>query len=183
MAPVPIQVVPYDPSWPRRFARVRADLERALIGVPTIAIEHVGSTSVPGLAAKPVIDVDVVVSRDELRSALDALEAVGYRHRGDLGIPDRHSLHAPDDGVRRNVYVVVDGALALRNHLAIRAALRADDRLRAQYGTLKRRLAAEVDDIDIYVLQKTELLVRILSEAGFTPAEIDAVRAANQPRA
>ena len=175
-----IQVVPYDPAWPARFREIRRALGSALEGVPVVAIEHVGSTSVPGLAAKPVIDVDVVVDRIALGRAIRALERVGYTHRGDLGIQDRHSLAEPDPP-RRNVYVTVDGSLALRNHLAVREALTADRQLRAAYAELKARVAAEVDDIAQYVERKTALLTRILAAAGFTDAEIEAIRAANRP--
>ena len=176
-----IEVVPYDPLWPVRFARTRDDLVTALAAVPTLAIEHVGSTSVPGLDAKPVLDIDVVVNRQDLHPAIDAIVLAGYEHRGDLGIPDRHCLRAPNDGLRRRVYVVVEGSLALRNHLTVRDALRASASLRAEYAALKHRLAAEVEDIDSYVAGKTDLLVRVLSEAGFTPSEIDAVRSMNLP--
>jgi GrpB-like predicted nucleotidyltransferase (UPF0157 family) len=176
-----IQVVPYDPDWPTRFLAIRAAIDAALELVPVVAIEHVGSTSVPGLAAKPVIDVDVIVTRPNLRPAIGALKRIGYRHRGDLGIPDRHALAAPDDGTRRNVYVVVDGSLAVRNHLAVRDALRSDLSLRARYGALKRRLASDAADIDSYVSRKSRLLLDILRDAGFTDDELAAVQAANRP--
>jgi GrpB-like predicted nucleotidyltransferase (UPF0157 family) len=107
---MPIEVVAYDPGWPARFVAIRAAIADALGDVAVVAIEHIGSTSVPGLAAKPVIDVDVVVDRPDLMLAIDALERIGYRHRGDLGIADRHSLAPPSDGQRRNVYVVVQGS-------------------------------------------------------------------------
>lgn len=180
-AQMAIQVVPYDPDWPMRFLAIRRSIEVALGVVPVIAIEHVGSTSVPGLAAKPVIDVDVIVTRPSLMPAIGALERRGYRHRGDLGIPDRHALAAPDDGTRRNVYVVVAGSLALRNHLAVRDALRSSGSLRSRYGALKRRLAAEADDIDMYISGKTRFVLDILGDAGFTGDELAAIGEANRP--
>ena len=176
---MPIEVVAYDPGWPARFVVIRDAIADALSDVPAVAIEHVGSTSVPGLAAKPVIDVDVIVDRSNLGRAIDALERIGYQHRGDLGIPYRHALAAPDDGTRRNVYVVVNGSLALRNHRAVRDALRSDRSLRARYGALKRRLASETDDIDTYVSRKTSLLLGILGDAGFTDDELASIREAN----
>ena len=175
-----IEVISYDPVWPAAFAEIHAQLSEALRMVPIRAIEHIGSTAVPGLAAKPQIDVDVVVRRDDLRDAIAALVAVGYEHRGDLGIADRHAMRAPKDASRRNVYVVVDGSMALRNHLAVRDALRADPLLRDAYGALKRSLAEEVDGIGAYVEGKTDLLVGILASAGFTEVELEAVRAANR---
>ncbi len=174
-----IEVVPYDPVWPARFLEIRAALRTALDGIPVVTIEHVGSTAVPGLAAKPVIDVDVVVERADLPAAIRALERAGYTHRGELGISDRHSM-AESDPPRRHVYVVVDGSLALRNHLAIRDALRADAKLRSGYADLKARLSAEVDDIGDYVERKTTFLTQILSNAGFTDAELEAIRSANR---
>jgi GrpB-like predicted nucleotidyltransferase (UPF0157 family) len=183
IGPVTITVVPYDHQWPAQFASIRDELGRALADIPVLAIEHVGSTSVPELAAKPIIDIDVVVERDQVPKAIGAVTAGGYRHLGDLGIADRHALGPPDDGIRRNVYVVVAGSLALRNHLAVRDALRRDEALRAEYGQLKRDLAARGGiDIDTYVAGKTELIGRILAEAGFTDEEIAAIAAANAPR-
>ena len=174
-----IEVVPYDAEWARTYARIRDELVAALAGVPLIGVEHVGSTAVPGLAAKPVIDVDVIVLRPHVGSAIRALRAGGYTLRGNLGIPDRYAMAEPDPP-RRNVYVVVDGSLALRNHLAVRDVLRADAALRERYGRLKERLAAELDDVDRYVEGKSELLSEILSSAGFTGAELDAIRSANR---
>jgi GrpB-like predicted nucleotidyltransferase (UPF0157 family) len=80
------------------------------------------------------------------------------------------------------VYVVVDGSLALRNHRAIRDALPADPHLARKYGDLKIRLAKSSRDVDTYVEGKTELLVAILADAGFTAAELARIRAANRPR-
>lgn len=176
-----IEVVPYDPVWPARFRAIQAALRTALDGVPVVRIDHVGSTSVPGLPAKPVIDVDVLVERADLPAAIRALEQAGYTHRGDLGISDRHSMAEPDRP-RRHVYVVVDGSLALRNHLAIRDTLRADAELRSAYADLKTRLSAEVGDIGDYVERKTGFLTQILSDAGFTDAELEAIRSANRTR-
>ena len=136
-----VEVVAYDPRWPHQFPRSATICSAALDGVRCIAIEHVGSTSVPGLAAKPRLDIDVVVAADAVRAARAALEAAGYARLGDLGIPDRYAFSAPDDAPPRNVYVVVDGCLALRNHLAVRDVLRRDAALRDEYARHKLELA------------------------------------------
>ena len=176
-----IEVVPYDPEWPDRFEAIRRRLVEALAGVDVVAIEHVGSTSVPGLAAKPVIDVDVIVAGSHVPAAIAALEEVGYRHLGDLGITDRQAMAPPDDGIRRNVYVTVADSLALRNHLAVREVLRSRADLRRRYGDLKLRLSErEFDDIGGYVEAKSDLLSEILAEAGITTEERDEIRAANR---
>ena len=178
---MPIRVVPYDPSWPRQFARIRVALAGALRDVPFLAIEHVGSTSVPGLAAKPVIDVDVVVLREHLIPAIEALVAAGYQHEGDLGIRDRHAMRAADSEPERNVYVAIDGSLALRNHLAVRNVLRSDAPLREEYGRLKLDLAQRhTEDVGAYVAAKTELLGSILARGGITDEERAEIAAANR---
>jgi GrpB-like predicted nucleotidyltransferase (UPF0157 family) len=182
-----VPVVPYDDRWPGQFARLRGELAAALEGVAVVAIEHVGSTSVPGLAAKPVIDVDVVVESADVPAAIAALEATGYAHLGECGILDRHAFRAPSDEPRRNVYVTVAGCLSLRNHLGVRDVLRADPELRAEYGALKLRLATrDYESIDDYVADKSAVLQRVLHRAGLDPAELgiidDVNRASGQPR-
>ena len=176
-----VVVVPYDPSWAEQFNAVRNSLLAALKGVPVRSIEHVGSTSVPGLAAKPRLDIDVVVAGDAVPAARAALEAAGYTWLGDLGITDRHAFRAPDQAPPRNVYVVVDGCLALRNHLAVRDLLRRDARLRDDYGRHKLGLAArDYDDVDQYVLDKSLVLQRILAAAGLGRDELNAIEAMNR---
>lgn len=167
-----VQVVAYDSHWPAQFDMLRRELSVALADVPVLAVEHVGSTSVPGLAAKPVIDIDIVVAAEQVSAAIAALADVGYSSLGELGVPDRHALAAPDDGVRRHVYVTVDGCLSLRNHLAVRDVLRADESLRAEYGAFKLGLAEqELTGIDEYVAAKSEILQRVLARGGIDPSE------------
>ena len=78
-----IALVEYDPRWPEQFAQETARVRAALGDDSVTAIEHFGSTSVPGLAAKPVLDIDVVVERPQMAPAIAALEAVGYVSLGD----------------------------------------------------------------------------------------------------
>ncbi|MGB0112117.1 MAG: GrpB family protein [Ilumatobacteraceae bacterium] len=176
-----IEVVEYDPRWAAWFGELATLYTVALRAVPHLAIEHVGSTSVPGLAAKPVIDVDIVVERPHVEAAIGALEAIGYESRGEMGIVDRWAMGAPAGSIRTNTYVVVDGSVALHNHLAVRDALRADGALRDEYGALKRRLAAETDDIDVYIEAKSPILQRILAAAGLSADDRSAIEAANRP--
>lgn len=160
---VSVDVVPYSEDWPLRFAAVAHDLHRALATVPIVSVEHVGSTAVPGRAAKPVIDIDIIVERQHVASAISALADVGYVHRGDLGITDREALAAPDDAPRRNVYVCVEGTLHLRNHLAVRAVLRRRSDLRDRYGAVKVELSSDPDmDIVSYLAGKSRVLQDVL---------------------
>ncbi len=167
-----IEVVEHDPSWAQRFVELRGRYLDALAQVPVVSIEHVGSTAVPGLAAKPVIDIDIVVVRQHVDDAIAAMERIGFESRGELGIPDRWALAAPSGFPRTNTYVVVDGSLSLRNHLGVREVLQRDGVLRDEYSAVKRSLAATCTDIDDYVVGKSTILGRVLAAAGWTPGEL-----------
>ena len=177
-----ITVIAYDPSWPLRFAELR-DRLWAVVDGHASAIEHVGSTAVPGLAAKPIIDVDIIVdSADQVPAVIRCLEAIGYRHQGDLGIPGREAFIAPQGAVAHHLYVCPRDALALRNHLAIRDHLRADADSARRYGELKMGLAATYrDDSAGYTTAKTEFLLAILKAQGFPVAALATISALNRP--
>ena len=90
----PIIVVDHDPSWPQTFKLLSKRIAKEL-GCIAAAIEHVGSTSVPGLPAKPIIDIDVLLSANHsLAEAIVCLQRMGYHHEGDLGIPGRAAFKA-----------------------------------------------------------------------------------------
>jgi GrpB-like predicted nucleotidyltransferase (UPF0157 family) len=141
---MPVTVLPYDPSWSHHFAQIKKELEAALDGVPFISIEHVGSTSIPHLTAKPILDIDVVATREQLQPVLKALKHQDLQliYMGELGIADRHAFRAPQKLPAQNLYVCIEGSPALRNHLAVRNLLRGDKALRLEYGALKSELAA-----------------------------------------
>src|SRR5947207_1911029 len=129
MMPIPtrhaVVVADYDEEWPRRFEDLRRDIWPVVADV-ALRIEHVGSTSVPGLAAKPIIDLSVVVAgRDDVSLAIARLATLAYRHRGNLGIEDREAFDHPDDQPRHNLYVCPEGTIGLVNQLAMRDYLRA----------------------------------------------------------
>ncbi len=177
-----VDVVDYRAAWPARFEELSAAYAHALEAarVPYRSIEHVGSTAVPGLAAKPVIDVDVVVAEPDVDGATAALAAVGLVPRGDLGVAGRYAFVTPDRFAPSNTYVVVDGCLALRNHLAVRDTLRADAGLRGEYDEVKRRAAATTSDIDEYILLKSDVLGRVLRRAGLYDDERAAIAETNR---
>ncbi|MGV8912136.1 MAG: GrpB family protein [Rhodoglobus sp.] len=169
---MPIDVVSYSSDWPELFIRVAEQLHEALRGLPMVEIEHVGSTAVPGLAAKPVLDIDIIVHRGIVDAAIEALEMVGYVHRGDLGVTDREAFCAPDQHPPRNVYVCVSGTLHVRNHLAARNALRADPGLRDRYGAVKLQLASDSTmDIYRYIAGKSAVLQDVLAASDLTADE------------
>ena len=169
---MPVEVVAYREEWPAQFGAVAAQLRGALARVASADVEHVGSTSVPGLAAKPVIDIDVIVDRAEVPEAISALERIGYAHRGDLGVPGREAFRAPDEEPLRNVYVGERDSLHVRNHLAVRDVLRRRDDLREAYAAAKRALAADPGmDIDTYIAGKSRVLQEVLAASPLVSEE------------
>jgi GrpB-like predicted nucleotidyltransferase (UPF0157 family) len=176
-----IEVVDYDPSWADRFALLRTEYLHVLnvAGVEVIAVEHVGSTAVPGLAAKPVIDVDIVVELAHVRAASEALESLGFQPLGDRGIPGRWAFREPPAFAGTNTYVVARDSLALKNHLRLRDTLRANNQLLQEYATVKRAAAAHAADMLEYVSGKNDVVLRILAAAGLDDAELASI-AANQ---
>jgi GrpB-like predicted nucleotidyltransferase (UPF0157 family) len=178
-----IVVGEYDRGWPRRFDQLRREYSAAMAaaGVPVVAIEHVGSTSVPGLAAKPVIDCDIVVAGPDVAAASEVLTGLGFRPLGELGIPLRWAFKEPQRLAGASTYIVVAGSLALRNHLAVRDTLRADAGLRREYATVKRRAGATAANIDEYGRAKNAMVQKILAAAGLTEAERASINANQVP--
>lgn len=178
-----IDVVAWSPRWAEQYDDVAAVLRDALTGIGA-RVEHVGSTSVPGLAAKPILDIDVVVDASDVPAAVAALASVGYVHRGDLGVTGREAFFAPD-GPRRHVYVCAAGTTNVRNHLAVRDVLRSRDDLRDAYASVKLALAAEPEmDIDTYLAGKSALLQQVLEVSGeFSEDELAAIHRLNDASA
>jgi GrpB-like predicted nucleotidyltransferase (UPF0157 family) len=115
-----IQMMEYNPEWPCHFAQIRDRIWPCVRDI-AVRIEHVGSTAVDGLAAKPVIDLDIVIARrSDLPSVVTRLGGLGYQHRGDLGIPDREAFRAPENQPAHHLYVCSQDSLALRNHVVLR---------------------------------------------------------------
>lgn len=178
-----IQVVDYDPTWPQRFERLRRKYADAMaaVGVPVVAIQHVGSTSVPGLAAKPVIDCDIVVAEQDVPAASETLFDLGFKPLGELGIPLRWAFKEPRRLAGTNTYIIVEGCMSLRNHLAVREILRSDAVLRDEYAAVKRRVGAAAADIDEYGHGKNAIMQQILAAAGLTEAERASIGANQVP--
>ncbi|HEV2375950.1 MAG TPA: GrpB family protein [Streptosporangiaceae bacterium] len=163
-----ITVSDYDPAWADWFAQLKAHIWPAVADV-ALRIDHVGSTSVPGLAAKPIIDLDIVVgSQDEVRPVIKGLAGLGYRWRGDLGISGREAFAVPPDTdlPKHNLYVVVENNKAHLDHWLLRDLLRADPAARERYATLKRHNVTLADgDMEVYVAAKAALVADLLSRA------------------
>lgn len=175
-----IRVVRYDPSWPRRFDALKKEYGQALAraGVEVVAIEHVGSTAVPGLAAKPVIDCDIVVATDQVVPASEVLIGLGFQPLGELGIPRRWAFQEPPRLAGTNTYVIVDGSLSLRNHIRLRDTLRNNTELRDRYGAVKLAVGAAAGSIEEYGRGKNAVIQEILATAGLTECERRVIDAA-----
>jgi GrpB-like predicted nucleotidyltransferase (UPF0157 family) len=178
-----IEVREYDPAWAVEFEELRLEYQAALdrAEVPVEAIEHIGSTAVPGLAAKPLIDVDMVVSPEHGQAATDVLVSLGFEPRGELGIPQRWAFDEPERLAGTNTCVVVAGSLSLRNHLAVRDILRSDAALRDEYSAVKRRVGTHAADIYEYGAGKDAMVQRILEAAGLTETDRASIGANQVP--
>lgn len=163
----PLAIVPYSKAWPATFQALRARVEPAL-GALCRQIEHVGSTAVPGLPAKPVIDIDVtIVSDDQLRDVIERLAAIGYEYEGDKGVPGRYAFGSPPGLPDHHLYVCAEDNPELHRHLLFRDYLRRHPEEAAAYGELKQRLAKENPaDRDVYTDGKTDWIERALRLAG-----------------
>jgi GrpB-like predicted nucleotidyltransferase (UPF0157 family) len=175
-----VLVVDYDPSWPEVFEALRRPVWAAVRDV-ALSVEHVGSTAVPGLAAKPVIDIDVVVaSRNKVKEAIWRLGALGYVHRGNLGVEDREAFKSPAGLPAHHLYVCLQGSAALANHRALRDFLRREPVAAAEYGRIKKQLAAEFPgDMDSYIARKTAYILTVLRDAELPDSVLQTIRDAN----
>lgn len=169
---MPIELVASQPDWPERFAR-EAERLRAALGDGRLRLEHVGSTSVPGLAAKDVIDIQLSVPGFEPMAAYRLpIERLGYVFRPD-DEPRHRFFKLEDAGGRRlvNLHVCEAGGTWERDHLAFRDFLRAHPDAASEYERLKRRLAPEFEDVNEYAEAKgpfiREVVARVL---GLAPA-------------
>lgn len=163
-----IDVVPYQPTWKESFTEIKAMIQ-SYIGDLILRIEHVGSTSVEGLPAKPIIDLDVVIdSYEVLPAIIERLAKEGYEHQGNLGVDGREAFQRTfDDGhMKYHLYVCPKDGKGYFEHIALRDYLRANTDARNAYGELKQQLAIKHRyDIDSYVNAKTDFVRDILSKA------------------
>jgi GrpB-like predicted nucleotidyltransferase (UPF0157 family) len=179
------EIVPYDPKWAEDFQQIKSELETNLSGIPYLEIAHVGSTSVPGMYAKPVLDIDIIVSdQSSVQPAAKALENTGYLYRGEMNIPGRHAINRLPSAPKlptHNLYITVDGCVALRNHLGVKKVLLESEELRNEYSAVKRKLGEqEFTRIGEYVHGKGEILQKILNLVNdLTEDEKEEIRRAN----
>ena len=160
----PVRIVDYDPSWPERFRREQAVLETLLAPFRSGPIEHIGSTAVVGLCAKPVIDIMAgVASLVSSEPAKDLLRQVGYQY-AEYKTEVMHWFCKPSFARRtHHLHLVPFGSALWHERLAFRDSLRADPLLASEYAALKRRLAAELElDREAYTDAKAPFVARVL---------------------
>ena len=162
----PVEVMPYNPEWKTAFCRIKEMLE-GYVGDLCIAIEHVGSTSVEGLSAKPVIDVDVVITGyEQLPLIVMKLSEAGYEHEGNLGVEGREAFKRTrnDEYMSHHLYVCPVDGKGYQEHIAFRDYLRCNAEALRAYEDLKLDLAQQYKfDRDGYGRNKTDFISNILN--------------------
>jgi GrpB-like predicted nucleotidyltransferase (UPF0157 family) len=178
----PIEIVSYDPAWPGLFAELGREL-RVGLGDIALRIDHIGSTSVPGLAAKPVIDVQVSVAAFEPLTAFkQPLERLGYVYRADDPERTKRYFREPPGRRRTHVHVRRAGSFSEQWALLFRDYLRAHRDVAAEYEAVKRRLAVRFrDDRHAYTNAKVPFMWEVIRRAdewaqahGWLPGPSDA---------
>ena len=164
-----VTVEAYDPAWQNAFEKISREV-RAGMGDRILSVEHVGSTSVPGLAAKPIIDLDVVIPDEaDLEAVIRAMEALGYEHEGDLGIPGREAFRydGKEHLMKHHLYVCRESSGELFRHLTFRNYLREHPEAAQEYGSVKQEGAALYpESIDGYISHKDGCIRRIYEKCG-----------------
>ncbi|HUW62229.1 MAG TPA: GrpB family protein [Candidatus Bathyarchaeia archaeon] len=159
-------VQPYDPAWPAWFQQIKTFLESGLVDV-ACTIEHVGGTSIPGMVAKPIIDLDIVTPPGAFPTIKAQMETLGYVHLGDLGLPGREAFDLADAETRgrlpeHHLYVCEDGSYELRKHLAFRDFMRQHPEWRDRLNRLKQDLCIQHNnDRQAYIDGKADMVEKI----------------------
>ena len=171
-----VMVLPYDRAWETAFAQIKTEITQAL-GDLAIAIEHVGSTSVEGMSAKPCIDLDVVIAEESLLGEVVAkLGEIGYIHEGDLGIPGREAFRYTEKPhlMKHHLYVCTQDSEELRRHVTFREFLKATPQAAEQYSKTKETAAKLFpDDIDGYIAYKAPCIEELYARCGLNDHEAE----------
>ena len=171
MATRNIVVLPYDENWKKAFEDIKNELDVVLKDL-VLSIEHVGSTSVEGLSAKPIIDIDVVIEdRSRLDDVITELGKIGYTHAGDQGIPGREAFKydGKEHLMKHHLYVCSKDASELKRHISFRDYLREHPEAVREYSRVKEEGARLFPhDIDSYIEHKSPFIESIYKEIGLS---------------
>lgn len=183
-----IIVSKYSPKWRSEFSKAKTFLCDLLREIECRVV-HIGSTSVKGLWAKPILDIDIIVGDSHVCDlAIERLKTVGYVHLGDLGIEGREAFSYSKDNPQikwmdHHLYVCLAGSTNLNNHLLLRQHLRSNKKAVAVYSKLKVQLAKEFPhDIDAYVEGKSELIASFLAVEGMGEEAIAQIGVINRKK-
>ena len=164
-----VTVLPYDKAWKTAFDAIKTEVEVALGGL-AIAVEHVGSTAVEGMSAKPCIDLDVVIADyGVLSEAVARLATIGYVHEGNLGIEGREAFDYKDKPhlYKHHLYVCPRDSRELHRHVVFRDYLRAHPEAAARYSAVKEEAARLYPhDIDGYMAHKAGIIAQLYEACG-----------------
>lgn len=187
-----ILILDYNPEWKNQFEELKNILTGYLNNL-IIGIEHVGSTSIPGMKAKPVIDLDIIIENDDsiFKKNISKLEKIGYIHLGNMGITGREAFKRLDSTTpnlgsekkwfKHNLYLCKKGSVGLSNHLNLRDYLKENPKKVIEYSKLKQHLANKFPfDIDSYVDGKTNFIVEILNKTGMNNNETQLIEKQNK---
>ena len=158
-----VVVEKWNPKWKDEFERIVDSLGEDII-YNSVKIEHVGSTSVEGLSAKPIIDLDIVIENDNFEIIKRLLNDKGYKHEGDLGIEGREafSYSGKEELMTHHLYVCPKNSKELFKHITFRNFLKNNPALVAEYSKVKEQAAVLYpDDIDKYMEFKSEIIEKI----------------------
>lgn len=162
-------VLPYDVKWKADFEKIKAEIENA-IGQLIVSVEHVGSTSVRGMSAKPCIDIDVVIKDYSVFDAVvSSLAEIGYIHEGDLGIKDRHAFRYTDKPhlQTHHLYVCPQYSAELHRHITFRNFLQNNPDAVEKYSRVKETAAQLFpDNIDKYIEYKSPCIEEMYALCG-----------------
>lgn len=162
-----VVVVPSQADWPVAFAKARTEILQAL-GEIVYELHHIGSTAVPGLAAKPILDLLLeVTDLNELDAKTQMLLTLGYHAKGENGIPGRRYFYKGDPSRTHHLHAFVVNAPLARQHLLFRDFLRTNPAAASQYATLKLELASQFpEDNARYQAGKDAFIVQLLQQAA-----------------
>ena len=163
-----VMIEKWNPKWKDEFEKIVASLGKDII-YNSIKIEHVGSTSVEGLSAKPIIDLDIVIENDNFEIIKRLLNDKGYKHEGDLGIEGREafSYSGKEELMTHHLYVCPKDSKELFKHITFRDFLKNNPALASEYSKVKEQAAVLYpDDIDKYMEFKSEIIEKIYKRCG-----------------
>ncbi len=190
-----ITIQEYDPKWKVQFEAIRVYLLQHL-DTQVKSIVHIGSTSIPGLSAKAIIDIDIIIDKDKktLAVVIETVQSLGYTHLGERGITGReafkrNSIYAPitennTEWFDHHLYVCTEGSIGLNNHLALKRHLLQNPDKVLEYSALKHSLAAKYPkDMDAYIDGKTDFILEILTKEGISSSDTSLIESENKSKA